>query len=76
MYSATFCATKSALGLGGIMISSVGGSSVSTMVMHPLSFGFSDDDDSVGFGVAVGLGSSVGFAVVLGSVAVTVGSVA
>ena len=74
MYSATFFATKSVPGFGGIMISSVVGSSVSTIVMHPLSFGFSAADDSVDLVVAVGLGSSFGFAVV-GSVAVTVGSV-
>ena len=49
---------------------------VSTMVMHPLSFGFSAADDFVGFVVSVGLFSSFGFAVVVGSVAVVVGSVA
>ena len=76
MYFATFCATKSALGFGGIIISSVGGSSVSTMVMHPFSSVFSAADDSVCFSVAVGLGSSVVFAVVVGAVAVVVGSVA
>ena len=75
MYSATFCATKSVLGLGGIIISSVGGSSVSTMVMHPLSFGFFAADGSVCFSVAVGLDSSFGFSVV-GSVEVVVGLVA
>ena len=76
MYSATFCATMSSLGFGGIMISSVGGSSVSTMVMHPFSSVFSAADGSVCFSVAVGLVSSFGFSVVVGSVAVTVGSVA
>ena len=57
------------------MISSFGGSSVSTMVMHPFSVGVPAADDSVGFWIVVGLGSSFGF-VVVGSVAVTVGSVA
>lgn len=66
--SATFCATISALDLGGIIISSFGASSVSTVVIHPLSFGFSAADDPVGFWVIVGLGSSFGF-VVGGSVA-------
>ena len=75
MYSATFCATVSALGLGGIIISSVGGSSVSNIVMHSFSVGVFATEDSVGFVITVGLGSSVGFAVVVGSVAVTVGSV-
>ena len=67
-YSATFCATISALDLGGIIISPFGASSGSTVVIHPLSFGFSAADDPVGFWVIVGLGSSFGF-VVGGSVA-------
>ena len=43
--------------------------------MHPLSAVFSAANGSVGFVVTVGLVSSFGFAVVVGSVAVTVGSV-
>ena len=67
--------SKSALGLGGIMISSFGGSSVSTMVMHSFSSVFSAADGSVAFVVSVRLVSSVGFAAIVDSVAVLVGSV-